>query len=99
MDNVKFREFKASARARGFDELVEREWKPFTVLVTHVHPFALMALVARGEMWLTVGDATRHLKAGDTFELDHDVPHAERYGSDGATYWVARRGGDASSRE
>jgi len=33
------------------------------------------------------------------FELGRNVPHAERYGSDGATYWVARRGGNASSRE
>jgi hypothetical protein len=28
---------------------------------------------------------------GDQFTLDHDVPHAERYGADGASYWVARR--------
>ena len=23
--------------------------------------------------------------------LERDVPHAERYGQDGAAYWVARR--------
>ena len=34
---------------------------------------------------------TRHLLAGDTFELDAHVPHAERYGAEGAAYWVARR--------
>jgi quercetin dioxygenase-like cupin family protein len=45
----------------------------------------------QGEMWLTVGEGTRHLRAGDTFELDRELPHAERYGSAGATYWVARR--------
>jgi hypothetical protein len=99
MDTIKFRQFEASARALGFDEVVERQWKPFTVLATHVHPFDLKALVVRGEMWLTVADGTRHLTAGDAFELGRDVPHAERYGSDGATYWVARRGGNASSRE
>lgn len=32
-----------------------------------------------------------HLLPGATFRLDADVPHAERYGSEGATYWVARR--------
>jgi hypothetical protein len=42
-------------------------------------------------MWLSVGQATQHLAAGDNFELDRDVPHAERYGHAGATYWVARR--------
>jgi hypothetical protein len=42
-------------------------------------------------MWLTVDGATRHLKTGDRFALDREVPHAERYGRAGATYWVARR--------
>jgi hypothetical protein len=42
-------------------------------------------------MWLTVGDDVRHLLPGDTFALDTGVSHAERYGEDGATYWVARR--------
>jgi quercetin dioxygenase-like cupin family protein len=42
-------------------------------------------------MWLTVGAETRHLRPGDVFELERDAPHAERYGVDGATYWVARR--------
>ena len=45
----------------------------------------------RGEMWLTVGDVTQHLTAGYTFELENGVPHAERYGREGATYWVGRR--------
>ena len=49
------------------------------------------ALVVRGEMWLTVGAETRHLRPGQTFELDAGIPHAERYGDDGAAYWVARR--------
>nr|WP_316640578.1 hypothetical protein [uncultured Roseateles sp.] len=35
--------------------------------------------------------ATRHLRAGDRFELDAEVPHDERYGIEGAMYWVARR--------
>ena len=71
--------------------MVERTWPPLTVLDTHTHSFAVEALVVQGEMWLTVGDNTRHLLPGDTFELEREVPHAERYGSEGATYWVARR--------
>ena len=31
------------------------------------------------------------IEPGDTFELEAEVPHAERYGPEGATYWVARR--------
>ena len=46
-------------------------------------------------MWLSVGERTRHLLPGDTFQLDREVPHAERYGPQGATYWVARRTGGA----
>lgn len=88
-----FQEFEAARLAEGYDEVLEREWPPLTVLDTHTHPFAAKALVVRGEMWLMVGDATQHLRPGDGFELDRDVPHRERYGSDGATYWVARRNG------
>ncbi|MBT9552640.1 MAG: AraC family ligand binding domain-containing protein [Hydrogenophaga sp.] len=85
-----FDSFKSAALAEGFDEVLERVWAPDTVLDTHSHPFAVKALVVQGEMWLTVGDETQHLVPGELFELEHGVPHAERYGPEGATYWVAR---------
>ena len=93
MDLVTFDTFEASALADGFDEVVERRWAARTVLEPHTHSFALKARVVQGEMWLTVGDDVRHLLPGDTFALDSGVSHAERYGKDGATYWVARRTG------
>jgi hypothetical protein len=86
-----FDSFSAAARHAGFDEVLERQWKPDTVIDTHTHSFAVKARVVQGEMWLTIGEDTRHLRAGEQFELDRDVPHAERYGAEGATYWVARR--------
>lgn len=88
-----FDEFAAAARARGFDEVVERKWAPSLVLETHTHAFAVEALVVQGEMWLTVGNDVRHLTPGDTFTLGREVPHSERYGLEGATYWAARRNG------
>jgi quercetin dioxygenase-like cupin family protein len=88
-----FERYAAEARAQGFDEIVERTWPPSAVLDTHSHPFAVKALVVQGEMWLTVGEAVRHLAPGDEFTLDMQEPHAERYGAEGATYWVARRRG------
>lgn len=91
MSTVAFEQFAASARARGFDEVLERRWEPGTVLDTHTHPFAVEALVVQGEMWLACGGRTQHLRSGDPFVLDANVPHAERYGDQGATYWVARR--------
>ena len=91
LQDVTFEDYEARAKARGFDEVLVREWAPGTQVETHGHPFVADALVVAGEMWLTVGDDTRHLEPGDTFKLDRDQPHAERYGIDGATYWVARR--------
>ncbi len=98
MNQFTFSAFEASVKAQGFDEVLERQWKPLAVVGLHTHPFAAKALVVGGEMWLTVGERTRHLLAGDTFELDAEVPHSERYGSEGATFWVARRGGAGTGR-
>ena len=41
--------------------------------------------------WFVVGNDEQHLLPGDAFALERDVPHIERYGAEGATYWVARR--------
>ena len=86
-----FAEFEAAARAKGFDEVLQRVWPADTRLDTHTHNFAVQAQVVQGQMWLTVGESTRHLQAGDEFALKHEVPHSEVYGPEGATYWVARR--------
>lgn len=91
--DMTFDTFRAQALARGFDEVLERRWAPHTVLEEHTHPFAADAVVSAGEMWLTVAGHTRHLLPGDTFTLERDVPHSERYGAQGAAYWVARRNG------
>ena len=90
-DAASFAAFERDARAQGYDEVIERTWPPGTVLDEHTHAFAVHARVVAGEMWLTVGTDTQHLRPGDTFEVARDVPHAERYGDAGATYWVARR--------
>lgn len=91
MHSPSFAEFEAAARAEGFDEEIERRWAPGQVLGDHAHPFLAQALVVEGEMWLTVDGETRHLLPGDTFRLESGKPHEERYGADGAVYWVARR--------
>jgi quercetin dioxygenase-like cupin family protein len=86
-----FEAFEASARAEGFDEVIVREWAPGQVLESHRHPFEVKAWVVRGEVALTEEGRTRVLHAGDGFELQRDAPHDERYGAEGATFWVARR--------
>jgi quercetin dioxygenase-like cupin family protein len=82
--------FTAQALDEGFDEIVVREWAPDLEIDTHTHAFAVSAQVVRGEFWLTVEGQTRHLPEGASFRLARDVPHAERYGAQGATVWVAR---------
>ena len=91
MDGPSFSEFETAARREGYDEIVERVWPADQALAVHEHPFAVKALVVAGEMWLTEGETTRHLRPGDRFELAAGAPHAERYGAAGATYWAARR--------
>lgn len=88
-----FAEFETRLKAHGFDQVLERRWEPGQVVATHSHPFDASAVVVQGEMWLSVGDATQHIPAGGTFELTRNTPHSERYGSEGAIYWVGRRGG------
>jgi mannose-6-phosphate isomerase-like protein (cupin superfamily) len=83
--------FVAQAQAQGYPDVLARDWAPHTVLDTHTHDFAVSALVVQGEMWLTIGGQTQHLRPGDPFTLARGEPHAERYGPEGATYWVARR--------
>ena len=83
--------FRADAMAAGFDEVLEREWAPDTVIDTHTHSFDVEAVVVHGEMWLSCEGRTMHLRLGEHFTLAREVPHAERYGAEGAAYWVARR--------
>ena len=52
---------------------------------------SVQALVTQGEMWLGCEGRTQHLTEGSTFALALGLPHTERYGPDGATYWVARK--------
>ena len=86
-----FTEFETRLKAKGFNEILERRWEPGQVVGTHSHPFDATAVVVQGEMWLTVGAATVHIVPGGGFEIDRGTAHGERYGSDGATFWVARR--------
>ena len=88
---ISFAAFDATAKVEGADEVLEREYGPNVVIDTHTHSFAVKALVVRGEFWLTCGNDVRRLQPGDRFELGYEEPHSERYGPEGATFWVARR--------
>ena len=86
-----FAQFESRVRAQGFNEVLERKWEPGQVMATHVHSFDALAVVIQGELWLTTGACTSHIVSGGGFEIERNTPHAERYGPEGATFWVARR--------
>lgn len=88
---IDFEGFRADRLAAGYTEVLERRWEPGTRVDDHTHPFEVDAVMVQGELWLTLDGATRHLRPGDRFALPAGHPHAERYGAEGATYWVARR--------
>jgi hypothetical protein len=90
MNTPTLESFTAQSMDEGFDEILVREWAANLKLDTHTHPFDVSAYVAQGEYWLTLGDDVKHLRAGDSFRLARNVPHAELYGPQGATVWVAR---------
>ena len=83
--------FRVQALAQGYEEPLLRHWDPDTMLDTHTHPFDAWAVMVMGEMELTAQGERHTLRAGDTFSLVRDTPHEERYGPQGAAYWVARR--------
>ncbi len=91
MTPATFEDFQATALAQGFDEALVREWAPGQEVGSHGHPFDVKVAVVRGELALTAAGHTRRIVAGGGFELAREAPHAEHYGPQGATFWVARR--------
>lgn len=89
-------QFRSEMLAAGYDEVLERPWPAHAVAPDHSHPFEANAIVVQGQMWLSErGGPERELGPGDRFHLQAGVPHAERYGPQGATYWVARKASPA----
>ncbi len=60
------------------------ELEPGAVAARHQHPNEQIGLVLRGSITFAIGDETRNLKAGDTYEIRGDVPHEATAGPDGA---------------
>ena len=84
-------QFQEQAQGQGYAETLEKVWDAGLSLDTHQHPFDVWARVVTGEMWLSHSGQTQHLRAGDVFSLSANVPHAERYGAQAVTVWIARR--------
>ena len=50
----------------------------------HQHPNEQLGIVLKGSITFTIGDETRTLAVGDTYEIAGDVPHEATAGADGA---------------
>ena len=83
-------EFLAMVAQDASMEVVVVTRTAHAVLGRHAHPFTATALVLRGELQITEGDATRLFRAGEVFHLPAGCEHAEQYGPTGATYLAAR---------
>lgn len=86
-----FESFQLRKLQEGFDQVLIRDWDPGFSNESHVHPFDTEAIVAEGEFWLTMNGQTLHYQKGDTFRVNRDVIHHERYGPEGAIFWAARK--------
>ena len=86
-----FEEFTAVSVEEGFDEVLVREWEPLRVVDTHTHPFDVKVQLSAGQVQMTFDSGVQTYQAGQTFFIARDVEHSELYGSEGATFWVARK--------
>lgn len=60
------------------------ELQPGAVVPEHEHPVEQMGLCIRGELTFTVGDETRTLGPGGTWNIPSSVPHRAEAGPQGA---------------
>jgi quercetin dioxygenase-like cupin family protein len=84
-------EFTAQAMDDGFDEVIQKEWAPNLVLEKHVHPFDARVQVAAGQVKLELASGSQTYVPGDGFFIARGTEHAEQYGPQGATFWIARK--------
>jgi hypothetical protein len=84
-------EFTAQAMEDGFDEVVQKEWAPNLAVGKHTHPFDVKVQLSAGQVELTFDSGVQTYQAGQGFFIARGVEHSELYGSEGATFWVARK--------
>lgn len=86
-------EFEALLTNEGYHEIVTVMREGGQALDAHRHPFEAKALVLAGEIWIRGEQQDRCYRPGDIFHLAANEQHSERYGAQGVTYVVGRKGG------
>ena len=83
--------FDTALQADGYSPAVPVERPPGYSLGEHQHPFDACALIAAGDITLTVDGLSRTYSAGEIFRLPAGTPHHENAGPAGFAYLVCRR--------
>jgi unsaturated pyranuronate lyase len=60
------------------------ELEPNSVVARHQHPNEQLGLVLKGSMRFNIGDESRDLQAGDTYNIPANLPHDAVTGPEGA---------------
>jgi quercetin dioxygenase-like cupin family protein len=84
-------EFTAQAMEDGFEEILQKQWEPNLALEMHTHPYDVRVQVTSGQVRLSLANGAQTYEAGQGFYLARNTEHAEKYGPDGAHFWVARK--------
>lgn len=84
-------EFSAQAIEDGFNEIIQKDWAPNLAIEKHTHPFDARVQVAKGQVALELASGTQVFECGQSFYIPRGTEHAEQYGAEGATFWVARK--------
>ena len=83
--------WEAALAEDGFAGPLDRRMAGGEVVPDHTHPFDARVLVLEGEYLLTEAGTTRRFGPGEAFELPANIPHAEAFGPEGASFLVGRR--------
>lgn len=84
-------EFRQKLAADRFPEPVPVERDGTYRLGLHQHPFEAFALITEGELTIEFEGKPTTYKAGDTFRLAANTPHAEYAGPQGVKYLSGRK--------
>lgn len=77
-------EFRELLAARGYDEIRETDYAPWSGNELHTHDFSALLMVLEGEFILASEDGSETYLAGQTCDVPAGTLHAERTAGLGA---------------
>jgi quercetin dioxygenase-like cupin family protein len=84
-------EFEAKLRADGYAEIETQDLQPRPAKGQHGHPFSIRGLVLEGTFIVTQDNQRTIYKPGEVFAVEHEHPHDESIGPQGARVLVGRK--------